>query len=81
MKETFLILFLINLRRWIFPCNDTDNKISEVTQEVQTQQTLLEKVQELFSLLNYLLCGFSSGRTVTVHHFEGNHLLQIGDSH
>ena len=31
-------------RRWIFPCNDADNTINEATQEVQTQQTLFEKV-------------------------------------
>jgi len=33
------------LRRWIFPCDETENdsKISEVTEGVQTQQTLVEK--------------------------------------
>ena len=37
---------VINHRRWIFPCDESDNKMNEVTQEVQTQQTLAEKVQQ-----------------------------------
>ena len=35
---------VIDHRRWIFPCDESDNKIGEVTQEAQTQQPLVEKV-------------------------------------
>ena len=40
----------VDHRRWIFPCDDSDNKISEMTQEVQTQQTLVEKVLKKYKL-------------------------------
>lgn len=38
-------IFFCDPRQWIFPCDDGDNKGSEVTKEaVQSQQTLEEKV-------------------------------------